>query len=239
MRIISLVPSITELLYKLGLNDEVIALTKFCVHPKEWHNKKTRIGGTKNIHIEKIKSLKPNLIIANKEENVKEQVEELAEVLNVLLTDVNNYTEALEMITTVGKLVKKAEKAKEVTTQIESSFKNLQNKQSIHTALYFIWKDPWMTVGGDTFISSMMQKAGFKNIFDTQKRYPVVMPKELQNLHPQYVLLSSEPYPFKKKHMAELQNIFTQSKILLVDGEMFSWYGSRMVDAAAYFKSLK
>lgn len=237
MKVVSLVPSITELLYDLKLADEVVGITKFCVHPPEWFRTKIRIGGTKNINVEKIRELKPDLIIANKEENVKEQVEELAKDFEVLLTDVNNYTEALEMITTVGIAVGKEQEAKQLVVNIDNSFSDLQNT-ALKPAVYFIWKDPWMTVGGDTFINEMMQKAGFKNIFENQTRYPEINIEALKNINPEYILLSSEPYPFKQKHADELQQQLPNAKIILVDGEMFSWYGSRMLLAPEYFKNL-
>lgn len=235
MKIISLVPSITELLYTLGLDDEVVGITKFCVHPESWYRSKTRIGGTKNINIEKIKELQPGLIIANKEENVKGQVEELTKELNVHVTDVNNYNEALEMMRQIGELVNKKQQADELVVEIKDRFNSLPIDQEKKTAVYFIWQDPWMTVGGDTFIDDMLQKAGFENVFAQHKRYLVTNFDEIRSLKPAYILLSSEPYPFKQKHEDEFQKEFPQSKILLVDGEMFSWYGSRMLEAADYF----
>lgn len=238
MKIISLVPSITELLHALGLENEVVGITKFCVHPQKWFRNKTRIGGTKNIHFEKIKELQPELIIANKEENVKDQVEELMLHYNVHITDVNNYEEALEMILAIGKLVNKEEAAEKLYTNISTAFASLPPVTKKKRAAYFIWKDPWMTVGGDTFIDSMLQKAGFQNIFSDQIRYPVIDLELLNQQAPEYILLSSEPYPFKENHANQMQQQFPLSKIVLADGEMFSWYGSRMLQAANYFKEI-
>lgn len=238
MKIISLVPSITELLYTLGLEDEVVAITKFCVHPQKWFRNKMRIGGTKKIHLEKINELNPDLIIANKEENVKEQVEALMLHHNVHLANVNNYKEALDMILSIGKLVDKEQAAQQLCTIINTNFASFQPVKQNRRAAYFIWKDPWITVGGDTFINSMMQKAGFENIFSNQKRYPVIDEEELIHLAPEYILLSSEPYPFNEKHANKMRELFPLSKTILVDGEMFSWYGSRMAAAADYLKNL-
>lgn len=237
MKVVSLVPSITELLFTLGLNDEVTGLTKFCVHPRHWLQTKTIIGGTKNVYIEKVKALQPTLIIANKEENVKEQVEELAKAAKVLLTDVNNYDEALQMIAAVGAAVKRTNQANELISQIQVAFAS-PIATKVNTAAYLIWKDPYMTVGGDTFISNMMRRAGFENVFEKQLRYPQISIDEIKERNPQYVLLSSEPYPFRQKHAAELQRQLPNSKVILVNGEMFSWYGSRMLLAADYFRSL-
>jgi len=233
-RIVSVVPSITEMLFSLGLNDEVVGITKFCIHPTEWFQSKARVGGTKNLSIKKIRALNPTLIIANKEENVKQQVEELGKHFEVLLTDVNSYAEALQMIEEVGEAVKKKPEARELISRIENCFSELNPSQQKFAA-YFIWQKPYMTVGGDTFISDMMQMAGFSNIFSAMNRYPEITIEDVADLNPEFILLSSEPYPFKRKHADELQRMLPQSKIILVDGEMFSWYGSRMLLAAEYF----
>ena len=238
LKAISLVPSITETLYSLGLNEEVVGITKFCVHPQDWFRTKERIGGTKNIHIQKIRELQPDLIIANKEENVKEQVEELANDFEVLLTDVNNFEEALQMLRAVGNAVSKGFEADQLIAGIERKFSKI-NPAEQKTAAYLIWENPYMTVGGDTFIHEMMKKAGFENIFADTNRYPETQINELKELKPEYLLLSSEPYPFKQKHIDELKQQFPGTKVILVDGEMFSWYGSRMLLAADYFRRLR
>ena len=241
-RIISLVPSQTELLHWLGLEEETIAITKFCVHPETWFKSKTRIGGTKTINIEKIKALQPDLIIANKEENIKAQVEMLAESFPVWVTDVNTLPDAYNMISDIGILTNKETEALKLVSAIRSKFDilfqaiNTKNKLS---ATYLIWKKPYMTIGGDTFISHMMEAAGFKNIFQDQSRYPEITISHLKTMNCELVLLSSEPYPFKQKHIDEIQNELPGVKIILVDGEMFSWYGSRLLLAPGYFKNLE
>ncbi|MBO9593076.1 MAG: ABC transporter substrate-binding protein [Niabella sp.] len=238
MKIVSLVPSITELLYTLGLEQEVIGITKFCVHPQSWFRTKARVGGTKTLDLQKIIALQPDLIIANKEENVKEQVEVLAGRFPVLLTDVNDYAGALEMIREVGGQTNREDKAQRLIADIESAFAHLDTGPAV-TAVYFIWKDPWMTVGGDTFINDMMQRAGFINRFASLKRYPAVDLNALQAPLPECILLASEPYPFREQHKAALQERYPDVKILLADGEIFSWYGSRMLKAPAYFRQLQ
>ena len=284
-RIVSLVPSQTELLYHLGLDEEVIGITKFCVHPEKWFRKKERVGGTKTIDIEKIKSLKPDLVIANKEENLKEQVEELSGYVQVYVSDIKNLEDALQMIKDVGNLINREDEANKLVSQINeqfdhlkefilstnqqtdlstnvhlniSTFQHINLKQQLNTA-YLIWKNPYMAAGGDTFINDMMQRCGFNNIFKYIARYPEVN-IEQSTLQPinnstiqllnnstskpfnpsslQLLLLSSEPYPFKQKHIAELQQQLGGTRILLVDGEMFSWYGSRLSHAADYFIKL-
>lgn len=262
-RIVSLVPSQTELLFDLGLNKEVIGITKFCIHPTEWFRSKQRIGGTKTVNINLVKKLKPDLIIANKEENVKEQIEQLRQIAPVFVSDIDTLEKALEMIKSIGQLVGKQDTANELVTNIEKAFKQLiPVKQRLQTA-YFIWKNPYMAAGGDTFIQDMLNYCGFANIFQNVNRYPEVFVEKClisnvqqlinnrisspdsdeNNVNPstvncQLLLLSSEPYPFKQKHIDELQLQLPDCKILLVDGEMFSWYGSRLLYAAQYFTNL-
>lgn len=237
-RIVSLVPSITELLADLNLNAEVVGITKFCVHPENWFNIKTRIGGTKNVNINKIISLQPDLIIANKEENVKDQTELLEKIVPVFITDVNDFNAALQMIEQIGAITNKAEAATLIIQKIKNEFELLKMPKKKLRVCYLIWKDPYMTIGGDTFIHSMLLKCGFENIFSERKRYPEITVEEIKNENFDVLLLSSEPYPFRQKHYYELQSHLPDKKILLVDGEMFSWYGSRLILTTEYFKKL-
>ena len=236
-RIVSLVPSQTELLYDLGLDESVVGITKFCVHPAELRKTKTIIGGTKNIHPERIQALQPDLIIANKEENVKEQVEALASAYNVYVTDISTLDDALQMIQDIGTLTHTSAKANELCNTISKNFSSLIPSQKIRTG-YLIWRNPYMTVGADTFINDILYRCGFENIFSSQTRYPSIEINELKEKKCELLLLSSEPYPFKQKHIDELQQHLPDTKIILVDGEMFSWYGSRLLQAPAYFKRL-
>ena len=233
--IVSLVPSQTELLYYLGLDNEVAAITKFCVHPNIWFKNKTKIGGTKTIDVEVIKSLKPDLVLANKEENIKEQVEAVSQFCPVYVSDVNNVHDAIQMITDIGELTRRKDLANTLCNQIQESFQKLHISQNIKTA-YFIWQKPYMTVGGDTFISDMMHHCGLENIFRNQTRYPEVNIEQLQKMACELLLLSSEPFPFRQKHIDELQQQLPGTKIMLADGEMFSWYGSRILEAIKYFR---
>ncbi|RYY50398.1 MAG: cobalamin-binding protein [Chitinophagaceae bacterium] len=237
-RIISLVPSLTELLYQLGLYQETVAITKFCIHPEEWYRNKIRVGGTKNLDLQRIVNLKPDLIIANKEENVKEQVLELAKSIPVWVTDINSLENSLEMIADIGQLTNTIRQSSELIINIKKAF-NLRSAPTLIPAAYLIWKDPWMSVGGDTFIHDMLGRAGFKNVFDQEVRYPQVSIGALKVSRAKVLLLSSEPYPFKQQHIEELQEQIPGIRILLVDGEMFSWYGSRLLKAPAYFRELR
>ena len=239
-RIISLVPSQTELLYDLGLTDEVVGITKFCVHPKEWFRNKKRVGGTKTVHIDVVKSLQPDLIIANKEENTKEQIEELSGLYPVWISNIQTIEDGLQMIRQVGEIVGREDIASQLVKEIRDGFELLQtsnNTQSKRVA-YFIWRKPWMAAGGDTFINDMIEKVGWQNVFSDKMRYPEIALEELRDKAVDMVLLSSEPYPFKEVHIAEIKSMLPEAEVMLVDGEMFSWYGSRMKEAVGYLTRL-
>lgn len=236
-RIISLVPSQTELLADLGLDDEVVGITKFCVHPVSWYKSKDRVGGTKTIDIEKVAAMQPDLIIANQEENGKEQVEALAKDFPVWVSDVNDMSSALDMVAQMGEMTNRTTFASNLITEIEAAFSQLQPTATTRVA-YLIWREPYMVAGGGTYIDDMLQRCGFENVFADRARYPKVTSSQLQALAPELILLSSEPYPFKEKHLAAFKDICPQAKVMVVDGEMFSWYGSRMRLAAAYFNKL-
>jgi ABC-type Fe3+-hydroxamate transport system substrate-binding protein len=239
LRIVSLVPSITELLFDLGLRDEVIAITKFCIHPDEWYRSKTRIGGTKQLDIDHIRHLNPDLIIANKEENDPGQVSILMNDFPVWVSDIHNLAEANFMIEKLSSLLNQETNGKKIISDINNEFKKLENfKKKIKTT-YLIWNDPLMTVGGDTFISDIMFRAGFENVFNSQNRYPVITLNNLQMKQCEVILLSSEPYPYKEKHIEFFEKELPDSKIFLADGEIFSWYGSRMMKAPAYLIELR
>ncbi len=237
-RIVSIVPSQTELLFDLGLEKEVVGITKFCVHPNEWHKHKTRIGGTKKLHIDKIIALQPDLVIANKEENTQAEIEQLAEQFPVWISDIKTIDDALRMIEEIGMLVGKEKNAVSIKNEIEKGFSGLIKETKALRVAYFIWRKPWMSAGADTFIHDMIKCIGWQNVYASHLRYPETSLQELSSLNPEIILLSSEPYPFSEKHIAEIQSELPEAKILLVDGEMFSWYGSRMKLAAEYLQEL-
>lgn len=237
-RIISLVPSQTELLFDLGLDDRVIGITKFCVHPEEWFRSKNRIGGTKDVDIDAVKSLNPDLIIGNKEENTLKDIKALRKIAPVWMSDVNDLEQSIEMIKSIGEICKVSPRANEVSKQIADNFNSLDSNIKGKSVLYFIWKKPYMVAANDTFIDSILtNQLGLKNVMSDEKRYPNIELTDVKN-SPDYVFLSSEPYPFKEKHKEEISEIFPNAKVVLVDGEYFSWYGSRLIKAPAYFKEL-
>ncbi len=239
-RIVSMVPSQTELLHNLGLDMEVVGTTKFCVHPQSWFRNKTRIGGTKNVNIEKIASLNPDLIIANKEENEQSQIEALEKIAPVWISDIHNLQQALQMIESVGAMVNKKANAAKLINEIKAAFENFKTPftgEETKTVLYLIWHNPYMTAGSDTFISSMLGLCGLTNCV-TETRYTNIDIEQIKALNPDFIFLSSEPFPFKPKHIEELQKELPAAKIEMVDGEMFSWYGSRLKLAPNYFEGL-
>jgi ABC-type Fe3+-hydroxamate transport system substrate-binding protein len=234
-RIISLVPSQTELLHYFGLEDETAGITKFCIHPNEWFTSKKRVGGTKNLRIDVIRGLQPDLIIANKEENTQAEIEALQKEFNVYISDIITITDAYQMIEHVGCLCGKEQQAVDLIDNIQESFEDF--KQASGKVAYFIWKDPFMVCGHSNFINEVISFAGFENVI-ASPRYIELSSSQLSELDVDYIFLSSEPYPFKEEHINEFKKL-TNAKIVLVDGEMFSWYGSRMLKLRNYLDQLK
>lgn len=241
-RIISVVPSQTELLFDLGLNDEVIGITKFCIHPEKWFKEKQRIGGTKKLNIDKIIALQPDLIIANKEENTKEDIEGLKKHFPVWISDIYNLENALKMIHDIGGITEKQNNANEIIQTIQKKFAVLkqfiETEKTIRTA-YFIWFNPTMAAAENTFIDNMLHYCGFENVFSHKNRYPEISEQDIKDANPELILLSSEPFPFKEKHVEYFKSLLPNAKVILVDGELFSWYGSRLIHSAKYFKQIR
>nr|WP_199080390.1 helical backbone metal receptor [Pedobacter sp. ASV19] len=237
-RIVSIVPSQTELLFDLGLSNEVIGITKFCVHPESCFKEKVKIGGTKKLNIELIRSLKPDLIIGNKEENEQSQMELLMEEFPVWMSDIADLEGAKNAILQIGELVNREPEAAYLNHLIQVGFTDLQVlalQNNLHKKVgYLIWKDPYMFAGQDTFINDVLMRNGLQNVVKTS-RYPELKLSELAELEPDLVFLSSEPYPFKERHLEQVREMVPGARVMLVDGEMFSWYGSRLVKAVEYF----
>ena len=239
MRIVSIVPSLTELVIDLGLEKELVGRTKFCIHPADKVKDIPKIGGTKNVNVDAVLNLKPDLILANKEENTREDVEALEKMCSVHVTEISNYTQALDSILEIGQLTDRIERSQQLANQINTKFSKFSNSKKINKSVcYLIWDNPIMTIGQDTYIHDMLHKCGFTNVFGNQNRYPTVSPTELKEKKPEFIFLSSEPFPFKDKHIKRFKEICPTSEVVLVDGEYFSWYGSRMTKAADYFDTL-
>lgn len=241
-RIISLVPSQTELLYSLGLGDRVVGITKFCVHPSQWYRNKTRIGGTKTVDFDKINALQPDLIIGNKEENTQSEIELLQQQYPVWMSDMQNLESAYEMMELLGRLLGVEEKAQKLVQQLKQNFENLNTtigQQKKQKAAYFIWKNPYMVAASNTFIDDLLKQAGLENVFANLERYPMLSKEEIQEANPAVMLLSSEPYPFKEKDIKEFEEMCPNAKVLVVDGELFSWYGSRLLQTTDYILKIR
>lgn len=239
LRIVSLVPSQTELLFDLGLRKQLVGVTKFCIYPEHARHKAQVIGGTKNFDFVKIRATQPDLIIGNKEENYAEGIAELANSYPVWMSNITDLTEALDMIRRVGELTGKHHSADLLAAEIAASFAALATPAPLIPAAYFIWRKPYMAAASSTFINDMLRRAGFRNVFAHLGRYPEISPEQLAAAAPARILLSSEPYPFQEKHLAEFRAICPAATVQLVDGELFSWYGSRLRLSAAYFQTLR
>ncbi|MES2748626.1 MAG: helical backbone metal receptor [Bacteroidota bacterium] len=242
-RIISLVPSQTELLYDLGLEESIVGITKFCVHPFHFKATKTIVGGTKNVKYDTIKALQPDIIIANKEENTQEIVEELRKICPVWVTDIVTIEDNFEMISQFGQLFNKRTEAQKWIDKIDFAYQEFQTFTkdiAPKKVAYFIWANPYMVAGKGTFINEMLQLNKFENIYQNRdERYPEIIIQKMRiQGDPDYVFLSSEPFPFKDEHAFELGRFTHHAKTIFVDGEMFSWYGSRLLKAFSYFKKL-
>ncbi len=236
MKVVSLVPSITEALFDLGLTEnEVVGRTKYCIHPEEKVKNISVIGGTKNINIDKIKALQPDLILANKEENIKEQVEALMDDFKVIVTNVETIEDNYYLLKNLGKIFSKEEKAQLFNLKIYEVLNQATNNPVIKVA-YLIWKNPYMTIGSDTFIHKILAEIGFENIFKDKTRYPEIQMEDLAEAD--VIMLSSEPFPFKEKHIEEFKEFYPDKKIMIVDGEAFSWYGTHIAKCENYFKEL-
>lgn len=238
--IVSLVPSVTELLFDLDLGNRVSAITDYCIHPAKGVMPKIKIGGPKNVDISKILSLNSDLIIASKEENVKEQIETLINRCNVYVSDVKNINNAINLIVDIGALTGSIQKSEIINSQIEAGFNDLKKNIKIKSrVVYLIWDDPLMTISSDTFINDILRLGGFENVFAYKSsRYPKISKQEIHAQNPDFIFLSKEPYFFSNEHVSSFSNEFPDCKTLLVDGEMFSWYGSHLLKVPDYFKHL-
>jgi ABC-type Fe3+-hydroxamate transport system substrate-binding protein len=236
-RIVSLVPSITELLFDLGLDQQLVGCTKFCIHPSPKTNGLKKIGGTKNIDIRSVMEMNPDLVIGNKEENTIGDITTLSSIATVWMSDVNTVTDAIDMIEQLGAITGTRSKAAAITSEIKIAFEAQATTEKIDV-VYLIWNNPYMAAASDTFIDSMLDCAGFNNLLRNQSRYPEITIEELVQMQPKVLMLSSEPYPFKQKHAEAFNQWLPHTRTIVVDGTFFSWYGSRMTKAIGYFQSI-
>lgn len=225
-RIISLVPSITEFLYALGMGERVVGITKFCIYPEVWFQTKTRIGGTKTPDFNRIKALSPDLIIGNKEENQEEDIIRLRELAPVYMSDVNSIEDMYEMIRDLATILGVEAEGPRWVEQWKAYLSRNTLKGQGKKAMYVIWKDPIMVVGKNTYIDSYLTAIGYENCVK-DARYPVWSEHAAYN--PEVVLLSTEPYPFKETDFEYFKTLFPKAEVVLISGEECSWYGVRNV----------
>jgi ABC-type Fe3+-hydroxamate transport system substrate-binding protein len=235
-------PSQTELLFDLGLADKIVGLTRFCIHPADLVSGKEKIGGTKNFNIDKIRALKPDLIIGNKEENYEEGITALSREFMVWMSDIVTMDDAYEMIASIGDMTGTQSTARAMISEIRTGFGTqppVGKKHSGVTAAYFIWRKPYMVAASGTFINSMMETLGVQNVFAHLERYPEVSIEQVAAARPDIIFLSTEPYAFSEMHFGEFQEMCPSTLVMMADGELFSWYGSRMRLAVTYFSRLR
>ncbi len=244
LRIVSLVPSQSELLWEMNLQEQLVGITRFCIHPDKMYRSIKRVGGTKKVDFAKIAALQPNLIIGNKEENSESDIKTLMKDYPVWMSEIYHLDDSLHMIQELGKITNRISEAESIRSKIAHAFHLLQedfSTKKTKKALYLIWAKPYMAAGKGTFIHSMLTYAGFENVLNEaqHERYPVISEQEMVQLNPEFILLSSEPYPFKEKHIQAFKELLPHATILLVDGELFSWYGSRLLHSPGYFRRLQ
>jgi len=241
-RIVSLVPSQTELLCDLALDNELVGITKFCVHPFHLKATKTIVGGTKKVDFDKIRDLNPDFILCNKEENSYDMLPELEKIAPTYFSDVNTIQDAIDLILRLGSIFNRRTESDNLAHKIEfklNDFKQFAKDKPTRKVAYFIWAKPWMVAGNDTFINEMLALNKFENIYANMSRYPKVEINRIRHEgDPDVILLSSEPFPFKDEHAMEISSYTNRSITVFGDGEMFSWPGSRMLLAFDYFKAL-
>jgi hypothetical protein len=242
MRIVSLVPSITELLCDLDLSEQVVGRTGFCIHPWETVKEIPKVGGTKDLKFDRIRELEPTHVVVNVDENRKEDAEALAEFIpNVVVTHPLGPRDNLDLYRQMGREFDRGPEAEAMCERFEAALARVEDGPE-QRVLYLIWRDPWMTISRETYIS---QTLGIFN-WQTQPsvlgnpvgdkgqrvRYPEVDLADFSEVD--RVLLSSEPFHFKDHHVAEVAKCLPGAEVSLIDGEMTSWYGSRAIAGLDY-----
>ena len=223
-RIVSLVPSQTEFLIDIGA--PVVGRTKFCIHPKEEVADIPVVGGTKKFQFDKIRELEPDFIIGNKEENYKYGIEKLEEEFPVWMSDIYTLEDAFEMMGALGSICDLESQARDVISECREATNSIKGTKA-GKVIYLIWNKPWMAAGKNTFIDHFLSHLGYQNLVTTD-RYPELTTEQITNLNPDKILFSSEPFPFKEKHLEEAKRQWPNADCQRVDGELYSWYGSRL-----------
>jgi len=243
MRVVSLCPSLTELVFDLGLGGALVGRTKFCVHPAGLVDAVEKVGGTKNPKIARIVELAPDLVLLNEEENRLEDAEALrASGIACHTSMPRTIAETADMVRSIGAALGKPNDASVIANEIETRAADVAthaaSREPVRYA-YLIWREPWMTVNNDTFVHALLANAGGVNVFgDMSERYPTITLEQLRTAAPDAVLLSTEPFPFAERHIAEITartgGAIPRERIVIVDGELLSWHGSRTPHGIVY-----
>jgi ABC-type Fe3+-hydroxamate transport system substrate-binding protein len=234
VRIVSLVPSITELLCDLDLSEQLVGRTGFCIHPWETVRAIPKVGGTKDLKFDRIRELKPTHVVVNVDENRKEDAEALAEFIpNVVVTHPLAPRDNLDLYRQMGREFDREAQAEALCKRFEAALSKVEDRPE-QRVLYLIWRDPWMTISPETYISRTLGLFNWKTVpASTDERYPQV---DLAAVDVDRVLLSSEPFHFKEHHIPEVEALVPGAKVSLIDGEMTSWYGSRAIAGIDYLR---
>ncbi|MGH7710862.1 MAG: cobalamin-binding protein [Gemmatimonadaceae bacterium] len=241
MRIVSLCPSLTELVFDLGLGDSLVGRTKFCVHPVGLVDAIEKVGGTKNPKIARIVELAPDLVLLNEEENRLEDAEALRTAGIACHTSLpRTIAQTAEMVRSIGSALGTADAAESIARDIETRAEEVAAQAAAREPVryaYLIWREPWMTVNDDTFVHALLANAGGMNVFGTMtERYPTITLEQLRVAAPDALLLSTEPFPFAERHVDEVaaRTGIARERIVIVDGELLSWHGSRTPRGIVY-----
>jgi ABC-type Fe3+-hydroxamate transport system substrate-binding protein len=245
MRIVSLCPSLTELVFDLGRGDELVGITQFCVHPADGVARVEKVGGTKSPDVARIRALQPDVVLMNEEENRRQDAEALAAAgIECHVSMPRDCAETAAMVRSIGARLERAREADGIARDIEQRAERVRGAARSCAAVtfaYLIWRKPWMSVNGDTFASGLLTQAGGRNVFaDEPERYPEITSERLKLADPALVLLCTEPFPFEQKHVDELAAAtnFARERFVIADGEYLSWHGSRTPAGIDYAESL-
>jgi ABC-type Fe3+-hydroxamate transport system substrate-binding protein len=243
-RIVSLVPSITELLCDLGLGSAIVGRTGFCIHPRETVRAIPKVGGTKDIDLEKLRALSPTHVVLNVDENRKEDARTLAEfVPTLVVTHPLAPRDNLALYRLMGGIFGRERRAEDLCRRFEAEYAALEGAArafSPEKVLYLIWKKPWITVSRDTYVSRMLDLVKWETVPEkADGRYPRISLEDKGFVEARTVLLSSEPYRFRDSHLAEVRALLPGRNVALIDGEMTAWYGSRAIAALGYLARIR
>ena len=245
MRIVSLCPSLSELVFDLGLGQDLVGITKFCIHPAAGLAGIEKLGGTKDPKVERIIALAPDIVLLNREENRIEDAERLEQAgLRCHVSMPRSVGETAAMVRSIASALERAPEGERIAHEIEERSRAVQARAKSQAPVrwaYLIWREPWMSVNRDTFVQDLLGQAGGLNVFaELGERYPCIEPKDLVEAKPDVIFLSSEPFPFQEKHIEELVGLtgLGRERFRLVDGEYLSWHGSRTPDGIDYAAGL-